>query len=979
MPSVAHIIRRRHNRKRRLNHDQRRSAIWLIVIYFIPLTLALTPPLAMLGLSIWLYGQAASHLPTPQATVFLDPIDGVTRFYDRSDQTEIHRLDDPLGEARRWLRLDDLPQYIIDATLLVEGRDFLEASASYDPLDTAMQLWRYILGLPPTTDSGITGDLVRETMLPRALTSGLDERLLEIVLISESRRRQSSAELLEWRLNSSSYSHDAYGIDAAAQVYFGKRAESLTLSEAAILAGVAEQPARNPIDAEASSRERGADLLFEMFNAGLIDSADYEAASATVTAIEAPADSGADLAPNFVDYAKRQSVAILERLGMDGARLVARGGLRITTSLDLDLQRQAECSLQAHLAQARGPQSVDLAVGGAPCPAASASLAPSAALDSPPDKGALTLIDVGSGEILSLVGDALSPIYQPAIVLHPFVYMDAFLRRDFTPASMVYDIPRSYPGPSAELIYAPTNPDGRYRGPLNLRDAMAAGLLPPTVQVASATGVSPAIHTAQALGFNSLDASRAGLDILERGGAVSVLDTAYAYSVLASMGAMRGLETLPLADGYRGRDPVAVLRIEDAQGRVLWSYQQLEAQSKQSVIVEPSLAYLINDILADANARQATLQQPDLALQLARPVAVLDGLSADKRDGWTVGYTPDLALIVHSGRSDDAGMSIDAYQRLGSAPIWQSLMRIAHDERELPPRDWQMPADIEEYLVCELSGLLPATTDHCPTRSELMPAGSYLRRDDLWQIVEINRTTGQLATVNTPQDLRERVSYFVPPEEILDWWVENDKPLPPSSYSADREAAETKAVQLTSPADFAYVGATVDVAGTINQAGAVSWRLEYGVEVNPRSWFAIGDRRSVDESGAVSATWETALLSGIHTLRLTVEFADGSQETDTKLLTFDNTPPSVTLRTSEGSTEILSTQAVSLLAEVSDNLTIERVEFYQDDELLFIDRDWPYGHEHLLEGAGEGAFRAVAFDQVGNRAESTLGASLVDR
>ncbi len=978
MPSVAHIIRRRHNRKRRRHHDERRSAIWLIVIYFIPLTLALTPPLAMLGLSIWLYGQAASHLPTPQETVFLGPIDGVTRFFDRSGQTEIHRVDDPLGETRRWLRLGELPQYIINAALLVEGRDFLEASASYDPLDTAMQLWRYIIGLPLTTDRGITGDLVRETVLPRTLTSGLDERLLEIVLIAESRRTQSSAELLEWRLNSNDYGHDAYGIDAAAQVYFGKRAESLTLSEAAILAGVAEQPSRNPLDAEANSRERGADMLFEMLNAGLIDAAEYDAASTTVTAIEAPAETGSDLAPAFVNYAKRQAIAILERQGMDGARLVARGGLRITTSLDMDLQRQAECALQAHLTRLTGLQPVDLAAGGAPCGAVSASAAPVVALASPPDSGALSLIDVNSGEILSLVGDALSPSYQPAIVLHPFVYMDAFLRRDFTPASMVYDVPRSYPGPAAELIFAPANPDGHYRGPLNLRDAMSAGLLPPTVQVASAMGMSPAIRTAQALGFNSLDASRADLELLERGGAVSVLDTAYAYSVLASLGTMRGVETVPLADGYRGRDPVAALRIEDAQGRVLWSYQQLEAQSTQGVIVEPSLAYLINDILADASVRQATLQQPDLALRLARPVAVLDGLSANQRDSWTVGYTPYLALVVHTGRSDGAGMSMDTYQRLGSAPIWQSLMQAAHDERELPPRDWQMPADIEEYLVCELSGLLPATTDHCPTRSELMPAGSTLRRDDLWQMVEINRATGQLATVNTPQDLRERVSYFVPPDEILDWWVENDKPLPPSSYSTDQEAAETKTVQLNSPADFAYVGATVQVAGTINRPGALSWLLEYGVDVNPRSWFAIGDRRSVDESGAVSATWETALLSGIHTLRLTVEFADGSREMDTKLLTFDNTPPSVRLRTSDGSTVIPSAQAVSLFAEASDNLTIQRVEFYRDDELLVIDSDWPYGHEYLLEGAGAGVFRAVAFDQVGNRAESTLGVTLVD-
>ena len=263
------------------------------------------------------------------------------------------------------------------------------------------------------------------------------------------------------------------------------------------------------------------------------------------------------------------------------------------------------------------------------------------------------MIDVGSGEILSLVGDAVGPHYQPATVLHPFVYMHAFLQRKLTPASMVYDIPRAYPGRTAELIYTPANPNGRHRGPLNLRDAMAADLLPPVVQVASAAGMPAVLNTAQALGFNNLDAADAHLEVLERGGGVSVLDTGYAYSVLSALGGMRGVPSDAPGAGYRGRDPVAVLEIADAGGRVLWSYAQ-EAE-RQTQIIEPSLAYLVNDILADAEARQSTLEAPDLALQLARPVAVLDGLSADKRDSWTVGYTPQLAIVVRAGRDDARG------------------------------------------------------------------------------------------------------------------------------------------------------------------------------------------------------------------------------------------------------------------------------------------------------------------------------------
>ena len=678
----------------------------------------------------------------------------------------------------------------------------------------------------------------------------------------------------------------------------------------------------------------------------------------------APAEDPLSVAPEFVDYARKQAAAILTRLGQDGVNLVARGGLRITTSLDLELQLLAECALDSHIdiLNGRGTDA-DLS-----CYSSSHLALPLLELASPPDQGSLVVIGVESGEILSLVGDAVVPRFQPATVLHPVVYMHAFLQRELTPASMVYDIPRAYPGRTAELIYTPANPDGRHRGALNLRDAMAADLLPPVVQVANAVGMPAVIRTAQALGLSSLDAGDAGLELLERGGSVSVLDTAYVYSVLSALGAQHGVPSDTPSAGYRGRDPVAVLEIADSDGRVLWSYAQ--EYSRQTQIIEPSLAYLVNDILADAEARQTTLLEPDLALQIARPVAVLDGLSADKRDSWTVGYTPELAIVVHAGREDEAGMSIDSAQRLASAPVWQALMTHAYQQRALPPSVWQAPDDVEEYLVCDISGLLPATTDHCPTRRELMPAGSNLRRDDRWQTVEINRATGLLATVNTPDDLRDEVAYFVPPEAILEWWVVNEKPLPPTTYSADGAAPASKAIRIRAPADYAYVGSSVDVEAQINREGAMNWLLEYGADVNPKSWQAIGEPRRPAADGAISATWETALLSGIHTLRLTVTFADGSRETDTRLLTFDNTPPAIQLQSSEGAAS--SGEEVSLLAVVSDNLAIERVEFYRDDELLEVDVEWPYGIELELGAATEVAVRALAYDQVGNRAESRL-------
>lgn len=954
MPSAAHIVRRRHSRKRRRDHDARRSAFWLGSLVVVPLLLSLLPLLAGLSLSIWLYLQAASQLPNPQASLMLQAARASTRFYDRSGRTEIHRIADPLGDDWRWQGIDALPAHLIEAFLLANDSDFLTSPPGFDILDTALQIWRYIGGLPVTPSQGITSDLVRETLLPMTRPSGLDPRLMETVLIAESQRAHSPEALLEWRLNSAYFGHDAYGIQTAARVYLGKAAEDLNLAEAALLAMTAQNPAVNPLDAEQRSRERAADLLFELFNAGRIDQSQFEHAKASQTVILKPKRDDSSIAPDFISYAREQAALILAGRRGDGSQaLIARGGLRIVTSLDLDLQRRSVCLLQAHLGQPVG-ECAGIAPGASAVSHAIAA-----------DSGALVLLDVGSGEILSLVGEAEARRHQPALLLRPIVYMHAFMQRELTPASMVFDIPSAYPGIHGELIYSPSNANGDYRGPLSARDALAAYLLAPAADVASAVSMKAVLDTAQTLGFRGLEPEKAHLEILERGGQVSLLDSAYAYSVLASLGAMTGLP----ADGGRGRDPLAVLEISDSDGSVLWSQEGAPAQSWRTQLIEPSLAYLVNDILADEEARRRTLLMPVSQVSSETTVAALAGSSADGRDNWRLAYTPDLVLAAHLGQGNAVGASAGAAQLLSDNPAWQALIDDAHEWRGAASGAWERPNDIEEYLVCEISGLLPATTDHCPTRRELMPAGASLRRDDMWQSLEINRATGLLATVNTSDELRAKATYFMPPEEIMDWWLENDRPLPPSSYSAEGESTASQALQIMQPADYAYVGSSVEIQAAVNREGAQSWRLDYGADVNPKSWQPVDDPLRSLPDGELAATWRTALLSGIHTLRLTVTFADGSQESATRLLTFDNTPPVIRLRASEASAD---QSTIALIAEVSDNLAIERVEFYRGDDLLAVDFDWPHGLEIEIDDGAEVEIRALAYDQVGNRAESRL-------
>lgn len=973
MSSVAHIIRRKRARKARQQEQRQRSSIWMALVLMIAGVLFIVPLVVILGVAGLLYIQAVNAMPTPAETIYLDPIIGATELYDRTNGTLIYTVEDPLGNQRRWIELEALPDYVISATLLMEDPDYLQ-TANFDVFQTLNRLWRYILDAPVTSDRSITGRLVRNAVLPLARKSGLDDELLEIALVAEAERQISPHDLLEWHLNTNYYGNDAYGINAAAQVYLGKSAEELTLDEAALLIAIPPAPRFNPFDNTVASYGRQADLLLNMFNNALINKPQFDQSSAVVTRLRSDFIQKPLLAPDFAIYARQQTQDILDNLGMDGARMVARSGLKITTTLDVDLYIQSDCIVRAHLDRLNGGLGNILAQDNSPCRATDYLVQPFGAdSTASPDTGTLMLMDVNTGEIYSMVGDARTQSYQPSVVLQPFVYVEGFLQRLFTPASMVYDIPRAFPGPADGLIYTPSNLDGKFRGPLNLRDAMTAGLIPPAVHVADSRGITQVIRTSHIMGINSIDENTVNLDILTRGGGISVLDATYAYSIFASMGVMRGVDVDPIAQGYRGRDPVAVLQIVDADGNVLWAYDEDRRLLSQEKKLEPSVVYLVNDILGDDITRQRVLGTQDEVLQLNRPSAVVNGLSSDKRDSWTIGYTPNIVLGVHLGRADNNNMSLDTYGRQGSAPIWRALMNYVHDRDAISPDSWQRPPDIEEYIVCDISGLIPSNAQ-CPTRQEIVPPGSPPLNDTYWQSFEINTQTGQLATANTPSNLSAEQLYFVPPDDILEWWTETGRPLPPTDYDTISRPEVLKAVQILQPADFAYVGGVMDIRGSIDDPNIDYYQLAYGQDVNPRDWVQIGDQQRNYSPGTSLGTWDTSGLNGVYTIRFTVVFTDGSVDTDTKLVTLDNTPPNLNLLTGDGTTNFRypAQTVISLLADASDNLTIERVEFYQNGDLIGIDTEWPYGFEYEITSVGTEVFSAVVFDQVGNNAQSDL-------
>lgn len=984
MASIAHIIRRRHNRKQRQRRQRQvdRLRAGLIVA---SITLVVIVPVAVvLGLAGYLYGQAVALMPSPADTIYLDPIIGPTDLFDRAGETLLYSVQDPLGNERVWLDIETLPPYVVEATLQMHDADYLQAGA-FNLQHTLTQLWRYILGLRTVPDRSIAGLLTDQTLLPAAQDSGLDAELLHIALSAEVQQRYTPRRVLEWYLNTAYYANDAYGLDAAAHVYFGKGAVDLTLDEAALLAAIPPAPQFNPFDDPTAAAGRQRDLLRNLLNSGLIDQAAFEVAIATETALRPDLLQRPQIAPAFSVYAREQTEDILNGLGLDGSRLVSRGGLRIITTLDIETYDAAACILRAHLAQLNGlPKNTVTSLTGAPCTVAPylRDVVSSAAPSALPDTGTLFLMDVQTGEVLAMVGEATAAVHQPGPVLHPFAYFSGFLSGNFTPATMVLDIPQPFPGSADGLIYTPVNPDGVYRGPLNLREAMVAGLRPPAAYLVDREGASSVLSNAHSLGLNSLrDASVYDLSLIERGGAVSVLDTTYAYSVFAAMGVMRGVDSEPVALNYRARNPVAVLRIEDAEGNLVWAYDEERRALSRTNILGADLAYLVNDVLSDGATRRTVWGVDDAALQLDRPAAVVNGLTGDAAESWTIGYTPQLAMGIHLGRQDAEALQLDPWGLQGAAPIWQAVMHYAHERHAPDVAIWPQPATIAEYVVCENSGLTPPADSQCPRYTELfLEQVPPTREDTFWRSVRVNSQTRTLATTYTATNLVIDEVYFVPPDAALDWWQSNNLPLPPTEYDTLSAPDLFRAVALFEPEGFSYVGSSVEVRGSIDAENLQFYQLAYGEGITPIQWFEIGEPRTTYTDGQSLGTWDTSALNGIYTLQLAVTYQDNTTDSAFAQVTIDNIAPEIELRTADDNRTVFrwpAETAIPVIALVDDNYAVERVEFFHNGGRIGTDTDWPYGFEHTIEGVGQATFRAVVYDQVGNTSEAEVQVNII--
>ncbi|MCA9939503.1 MAG: transglycosylase domain-containing protein [Anaerolineales bacterium] len=917
---------------------------------------------------------------------------GADQDHDGSrDLVLINEVIDPRGGDRQWLPFAQIPPAVIDATVAIEDRTFW-TNSGFDLQGIGRAFYEYVLqGGSIQGGSSITQQLVKNNLIApeRRVVVGqvsFDDyrrKVEELLLAQEISRVYTKEQILEWYLNTNFYGNLAYGIEAASRVYFNKPAVQLTIAEAAMLAAIPQSPALNPIDNPTEAKTRQELVLDAMFREGYLTREQLVTAKYTPIQTQSSVASRFDIiAPHFALYVRK---ALEQQFGPE---MVLGGGLRVYTSLDLEMQQQAECVMRAQVARLSGRVGDELPVDERAACAALAYLPPlpraDVGIDHKVNNAALVALDPTTGEIKAMVGSldywneaidgsfnvAVDGLRQPGSSFKPFTYLTA-LSQGYTPATMVLDVETDFGTPYNGVAYVPQNYDRRFHGPLSIRRALANSYNVPAVQVMSWVGVDNVIRTAHSLGITSLDqgANAYGLSLTLGGGEVKLLDMVYAFSVMDNMGVMVG-QPIPEERqrlGFRGLDPVAILRVEDRAGNILYEYNQPQRRE----ILTPQLAFLMNDMLSDRNARCAGFGCPN-ALELPdnRPAAVKTGTTNDYRDAWTVGYTPRLVTGVWVGNTDNTPME-NVPGSKGAAPIWHAFMSWALAEEPSP--GWNQPAGIVERSVCYPSGLLP--TDLCPQVREYFIEGTEpTLYDNMYQAFRVNRETGRLATISTPPDLVETKVYQIYPEQAADWVRENEIEQPPTEFDTLTGGGESQGeVAILSPQPFQFVKDRLTIVGSARGDNFAYYRLATFKGLTPVDVTPIVDNVTEPKDNAVLGEWDVANLNGLYTILLTVVRADGTFAEASVQVTIDNTPPTADILFPLPDQSIFTDEEwVIIQAQVTDDVSVARVEFYVDGAGVpfAISTVPPFTEKWTIPGPGCHQFRVVGVDAAGNETPS---------
>ena len=814
--------------------------------------------LALVG-AVLGYIVLAAQLPSPDELRAREPNFASSQIFDR-DGRLLHEIIDPTAGKRTYVPLSQISRDLQLATVATEDRNFY-AHSGFDPIALARAIYYALQEREIVSGaSTITQQVARNILLPdEASERTASRKIKEIILATELTRRYSKDDILEIYVNNNNYGNLAYGIDAAARTYFGTSAANLTLPQASFLAGLPQLPSvYDPFHGgRDAALKRHKVVLSLMVEAKIISQEKAVASAAEMDAYGfPPIYTDVIPAPHFVVYIRQQVEALL---GPEA--LYTGSGLRIYTTLDRRLQQIAEEEVRNGVA---------------------------ALADRNVSNGALVALEPATGHILAMVGSAdfyddendgqvnvTMRCRQPGSAIKPLTYLAAF-EKGWTPATTIWDIPTSYTD-TVGNVYQPVNYDGKFRGPVSVRTALANSLNIPAVKALEFTTVDGLLEVAERLGAKSLVYPQLecpdypydtrpyfGLALTLGGGEMKPLDLTSAYATLANGGLY-----MP---------PTPILWVENTRREVLLDNRL--PQGKQ--VVAPELAYVLSHILSDAKARCLVFACPNNLELPDRPVAAKTGTTNDNRDAWTVGYTPDIAAGVWVGNNDNTPMDSVAGSS-GAGPIWNAFMRRAHESKS--PKSFPRPAGVIEREVCVLSGTAPSP--FCPEkRTEIfvtgqMPPGAD---QDWFQQVEIDGNSGLRANNFCRANVFTKVMVVLDNVQdsggrqwLQQWAAERGMEIAPKDFCTEGDKAPE--VNITSPQNGAEVYGWIEIRGTVDLLDFDRYEITYGLGTNPQAWaWVSGPHQAIVRDG-ILGQWQipTEIEPGAYSLRIVAYNRRGAQ------------------------------------------------------------------------------------------------------
>jgi len=794
---------------------------------------------------MFLFAWYAKDLPSPNRVVRKDGYS--TKILDRDGgvlyelYTDVNRM--PVDIAK-------VPDYMKQATVAIEDKDFYKHEG--------FSIWGMIRGMSRIVTRGraaggstLTQQLVKNVLLTSERS--LPRKFKELVLSLQIERKFSKDQILQMYLNEAPYGGTAVGIASAAERYFGKGTADLTLTEAAILAGMPQAPSRySPYGSDSKAYVGRAEaVLRRMREDGYISREQEEASRGELPNVKFKEQTGDIKAPHFVFYVRDK---LTELLGEEAAE---QGGFTVTTTLDPELQETAQKAVKDEVDKLKSAHVTN---------------------------GAAIVINPQNGEILSMVGskdylqedfdgkfNVVTALRQPGSAIKPVTYAAAF-NKGYSPASMLLDVPTKFPGGEGNEPYEPKNYDGKFHGPVQLRFALGSSLNIPAVKLLSLVGLKDMLTLANEMGISTLEPTpaniaRFGLSVTLGGGEVRLIDLTTAYSAFAN--------------GGERVEPVSILKVERG-GKVIYEAKPI----KRHRVLPEETAFLINHVLYDNNARLITFGPNSYLNMGSRAIAVKTGTTNSKRDNWTIGWSSRAIVGVWVGNNDNTPMTNVASGVTGASPIWRQIMLKAWDE--FGGDDFVPPPGVESLLVDTVSGY--PEHDGYPARAEYFAKGTVpTGPDPIHTKVKVcrsdnNKLASEIDVARGEYDERE---YYVLGQEGANWeddigaWIQSQEDVRykvPTEYcSANAETV----IGFAKPRggdkiDSNQVEIVLDVVTSLD----IEWVKLYVDETETESFNTKNVRTTL------------TIPDGVHTLKGKVRTKDGN-EVETVVKIGVNTDPSV--------------------------------------------------------------------------------------